>query len=75
MRYFDEIKKSLENLKKNKKIIFLGQAVNVPETAMHNTLKEINKKKLLEMTVAEEMQMRMSLALPIDGYIQILIYN
>jgi len=61
-------------LAKDKKTIFLGQAVNVPGTAMHNTLKEINKKKLLEIPVAEEMQMGMSLGLALEGYIPISIY-
>lgn len=74
MRYFDEIKKSMNYLAKGKKTIFLGQAVNVPGTAMHNTLKEINKKKLLEIPVAEEMQMGMSLGLALEGYIPISIY-
>ena len=74
MKYFDEIKKSMNYLAKDKKTIFLGQAVNVPGTAMHNTLKEINKKKLLEIPVAEEMQMGMSLGLALEGYIPISIY-
>ena len=74
MKYFDEIKKSMIYLSKDKKTIFLGQAVNVPGTAMHNTLKEINKKKLLEIPVAEEMQMGMSLGLALEGYIPISIY-
>ena len=45
MKYFDEIKRSMEYLAKNKNTIFLGQAVSVPGTAMFNTLKDINKKK------------------------------
>ena len=44
MKYFDEIKRSMEYLAKNKNTIFLGQAVSVPGTAMFNTLKDINKK-------------------------------
>ena len=61
-------------LSENKKTIFLGQAVNVPGTAMHNTLKQIKKKKLLEIPVAEEMQMGMTLGLALEGYIPISIY-
>ena len=44
-----------------KDTIFIGQAVEVPGTAMSNTLKNVPKKKLLELPVAEEMQMGMSL--------------
>ena len=31
MKYFDELKRSMEYLAKNKKTIFIGQAVEVPE--------------------------------------------
>ena len=47
MKYFDEIKKSMEYLAKRKNAVFLGQAVSVPGTAMFNTLKDINSKKKL----------------------------
>ena len=57
------LKKSMEYLRKKKDTIFIGQAVEVPGTAMSNTLKNINKKKLLELPVAEEMQMGMTLGI------------
>ena len=44
MEVFEELKKSMEYIAKNKKTIFIGQAVEVPGTAMSNTLKDINKK-------------------------------
>ena len=58
----------------NEKTIFIGQAVEVPGTAMTNTLKGINPKKLLELPVAEEMQMGMTLGLALDGNIPISIF-
>ena len=61
-------------LAKSKKTIFLGQAVNVPGTAMHNTLKQIKKEKLFELPVTEEMQMGMSLGLALEGFIPISMY-
>ena len=54
--------------------IFLGQAVAVSGTAMSNTLKNIQKDQLLEMPVAEEMQMGMSIGLAMDGLIPISIF-
>ena len=57
-----------------KETIFIGQAVEVPGTAMSNTLKDIPKKKLLELPVAEEMQMGMSLGLAMNGNIPISIF-
>ena len=57
-----------------KDTIFIGQAVEVPGTAMSNTLKNVPKKKLLELPVAEEMQMGMSLGLAMDGNVPISIF-
>lgn len=57
-----------------KNTIFIGQAVEVPGTAMSNTLSEVPKNKLLELPVAEEMQMGMTLGLAMDGNIPISIF-
>ena len=43
MKYFDELKRSNELSWKKKDTIFIGQAVEVPGTAMSNTLKDIKK--------------------------------
>ena len=74
MKYFDELKKSMNYLADNKKTIFIGQAVEVPGTAMTNTLKEINPDKLLELPVAEEMQMGITTGLALDGNIPVSIF-
>ena len=74
MKYFDELKRSMEFLGGKKNTLFIGQAVEVPGTAMSNTLKNINKKKLIELPVAEEMQMGMTLGLAMDKNIPISIY-
>ena len=42
--YFDELKKSMNFLGSQKNTIFIGQAVEVPGTAMSNTLSDIPKK-------------------------------
>jgi len=73
-KYFDELKKSMEFLGSKKRTIFIGQAVEVPGTAMSNTLKNISKKKLLELPVAEEMQMGITLGLAMDGNIPISVF-
>lgn len=74
MKYFEELKKSMEYLAQNKKTIFIGQAVEVPGTAMSNTLKNIKKNKLLELPVAEEMQMGMTIGLIMNGKIPVSIF-
>ena len=74
MKYFEELKRSMEFLAKNEKTIFIGQAVEVPGTAMSNTLKDIDSKKLMELPVAEEMQIGMTIGLALNGNIPGSIY-
>ena len=74
MKYFDELKKSMEFLAKNKKTIFIGQAVEVPGTAMSNTLIDIKKNKKFELPVAEEMQMGMTIGMLMAGQIPVSIF-
>ena len=57
-----------------KNTIFIGQAVEVAGTAMTNTLSQIKKSKLMELPVAEEMQMGVSLGLAMEGYVPISIF-
>ena len=64
----------MDFLGSKKNTIFIGQAVEVPGTAMYNTLKNVPKKKLLELPVAEEMQMGMSLGLAMDGNVPVSIF-
>ena len=74
MKYFQELKKSMNYLAKNKKTIFIGQAVEYPGTAITNTLKGIPKKKLYELPVSEEMQMGISIGLVMQKFVPISIY-
>jgi pyruvate/2-oxoglutarate/acetoin dehydrogenase E1 component len=74
MKYFKELKKSMKYLASNPKTRFLGQAVEVPGTAMSNTLKNIKKNKLIELPVAEEMQMGITTGMIMNGLIPISIY-
>ena len=74
MKYFNELKKSMEFLGKSKKTLFIGQAVEVPGTAMSNTLKNVKKNKRIELPVAEEMQMGITIGMLMSGYVPISIY-
>ena len=74
MSYFEELKRSMEFLGLKKDTLFIGQAVEVPGTAMSNTLKTVKKNKLLELPVAEDMQMGMTLGLAMDKYVPISIF-
>ena len=74
MKYFEELKKSMNYLAKNERTIFLGQAVKVPGTSMSNTFKEINPNKLIELPVAEEMQMGITNGFAINGLIPVSVF-
>jgi pyruvate/2-oxoglutarate/acetoin dehydrogenase E1 component len=74
MRYFDELKRSMEFLAADPRVMFLGQAVAVPGTAMSNTLRDVPPEKLLELPVAEEMQMGLSTGLALDGKIPVSVF-
>ena len=64
----------MEYLAQDERTVFLGQAVAVPGTGMSNTLKDISKDKLIELPVAEEMQMGVSLGMALNGKIPISVY-
>ena len=74
MKYFEEIKRSMNYLSTKNDVVFLGQAVNVPGTAMRNTLVDVREDKLIELPVAEEMQMGITTGLALDGWIPVSIY-
>jgi len=74
MKYVDELKRSMNYLAENNKTVFIGQAVEVPGTAMSNTLQDINLNKRIELPVAEEMQMGITTGLALNGNIPISIF-
>lgn len=69
-----ELKRAMNYLSANEKVIFLGQAVAFPGTAMTTTLEGIDKSKLIELPVEEDMQMGMSTGMALNGYIPISIF-
>ena len=74
MKYFDELKRSMEFLAADPRTVFLGQAVAVPGTAMSNTLKGVDPTRLIELPVAEEMQMGMTTGLALAGAVPVSIF-
>ena len=72
--YFDELKRSMDMLARDERVLFLGQAVACAGTAMSNTLADVPKHKLLELPVNEEMQMGMTNGLAIAGKVPVSIF-
>jgi len=74
MKYFDELKRSMEWLGNQNDTIFIGQAVEYAGTGMTNTLKDISTDKLMEMPVNEDMQMGITNGLAMNGFVPVSIY-
>lgn len=74
LKYFKELKRSMEYISRQRNTIFIGQAVQYPGTAMFNTLKDIRKSKKIELPVAEEMQMGMTIGMLMSNYIPVSIF-
>ena len=74
MKYFDELKRSMEYLATDPRVVFVGQAVAVPGTAMSNTLKGVDPSRLIELPVAEEMQMGMTTGLALAGQVPVSLF-
>lgn len=74
MTYKDEVTKSMEILYKDKRTLFLGQNT-LYDGNMYGTLSTIPKDKIIEMPIAEDMQMGISIGLALQGYIPVTIYE
>jgi pyruvate/2-oxoglutarate/acetoin dehydrogenase E1 component len=74
MKYFDELKRSMDWLNEQSNTLFLGQAVEYAGTGMTNTLKDVDRNKMLEMPVNEDMQMGLSLGMALNGTVPISLY-
>lgn len=74
MKYFDELKRSMDFLARDPRTVFIGQAVAVAGTAMTNTLKDVPTGRLIELPVAEEMQMGMTLGMALTGQVPVSIF-
>lgn len=74
MKYLDELQRAMEWLAERPDTLFVGQAVEVPGTGMSNSLAAINKDRLLELPVAEEFQLGLSLGMALNGSVPISIF-
>jgi pyruvate/2-oxoglutarate/acetoin dehydrogenase E1 component len=74
LRYYAELCRAMEFLSQDPRVVFMGQAVAVKGTAMTTTLKNVDKNKLIELPVAEEMQLGMSTGMALEGFVPVSIY-
>ena len=74
MRYFSELKFSMEWLGERPNTIFVGQTVGCPGTFMYPTLQGVDPIKRIEFPVNEQFQMQFTLGLALVGYVPISVY-
>lgn len=70
--YKEQTRKAMKMLARNKKVIFLGQTVEYPGSPMFASLEGLPRR--IEMPVAEDMQMGISIGLALEGFIPVSIY-
>ena len=61
-------------LAEDPRVVFVGQAVAVKGTAMTTTLKNVDRSRLLELPVCEEMQMGMTNGLALSGLVPVSVF-
>lgn len=74
MTYAGELKRAMSWLGAQPGTIFLGQSVAKRGTSMHASFADVDPAKKLEMPVAEELQLGMSIGLSLQGFIPISVY-
>lgn len=72
--YFDELCRAMEMLAAHPRSVFIGQAVACEGTAMRRTLAGVVPAKLLELPVAEDMQMGMAIGMSLAGDLPVCVY-
>lgn len=74
MKYAQTLKAAMEFLARDTRVLFLGQAVSVPGTAMYNSLEDIDPSRRIELPVEEEMQMGICNGLALAGFVPVCIF-
>ncbi|MBP6343426.1 MAG: hypothetical protein KA403_05800 [Candidatus Omnitrophica bacterium] len=74
MKYFDELKRTMEWIAQQPKTMFVGQTVAGPGTFMFQTLRDCPPERCLEMPINESFQMQFTIGLALDGYVPVSVY-
>ena len=64
----------MDILAEDDRVVFIGQALAYPGTAMTATVQNVPRDKIIEFPVAEELQMGASIGLALAGFIPVSIY-
>jgi len=74
LKYFDELKRTMEWLAQQPKVMIVGQTVAGPGTFMFQTLRDCPKERTLEMPINESFQMQFTIGLGLAGYVPVSVY-
>ena len=74
MTYRTELTRAMTLLGQDPRTIVMGQAVAFPGTGMTATFAGVPKDQLLELPVAEDMQLGMAIGMSLAGYLPICVF-
>jgi pyruvate/2-oxoglutarate/acetoin dehydrogenase E1 component len=74
LSYFSELTKAMTWLGQQPDTVFIGQCVEYPGNALFKTLEGVPEEKRIELPVAEEMQLGMSIGMALTGKTVISIF-
>lgn len=72
--YQEALTSAMKILASDEKVIFLGQAVAVPGTAMRTTLEHVVSEQLIELPVDEDFQMGMAIGFALTGFTPVSVF-
>lgn len=74
LTYFDKITEAMTLLSEDERVIFLGQCVGYPGNALYKNFEHVDLSRRIEMPVAEDLQMGISIGLALNGFIPVTVY-
>ena len=74
MKYVEALRMAMIDIATDGRTIFLGQAVRENGTFMSTTLEDVPLEKRIELPVAEELQLGMSIGMALAGMIPVSVY-
>ena len=74
LRYASALTEAMTILARNPRTVFIGQAVKYPGTAMSTTLANVPMDRRIEMPVAEQLQLGLSIGMALGGFIPVTIF-
>ena len=74
LNYKAELLRSMRMLAEDTRVVFIGQTVEYPGSAIYRTLEGVDINKRIEVPVFEDTQMGMSIGLNLAGFIPVSIF-